>query len=225
MTEQAFAQNKFTAEPGALDPYKVKIDRGKLLTREEAEEYAQGGRTFLRYQFTEDGISPRSVPGYPGTFFNTNSNEHDESGFTTEDVEIRRKMVEKRLKKYRSALKNGDLPEPVYYGDAEAEIGIIGFGATMGPILEAMESLKGKGISTQYMRLRTLMPLHVDHLRGFVAGKRLVFVVELNALGQLMNYLKGFTHEHEKFRGINKYVGQMFRPGEIAEAIEKEVKS
>ena len=224
LTEQAFGQNKYTAEPDALDPYKVKIDRGKLISREEAEEYAKEGKPFLRYQFTEDGISPRAIPGYPGTLFNANSNEHDETGYTTEDVVIRKKMVDKRLRKYRTALERGDLPKPVYYGDENAEVGIIGFGATMGPILEAMEQLKEKGIPTHYMRLRTLMPLHEDEVRDFICRHRYVFVVELNALGQLYNYLKRYTDEHEKLHLINKYVGQMFRPREIAEAVEKVVK-
>jgi 2-oxoglutarate ferredoxin oxidoreductase subunit alpha len=224
LTEQAFSQNKYTAEPNALDPYKVRIDRGKLLSREEAERYAEEGRTFLRYQFTEDGISPRSIPGYPGTFFNSNSNEHDETGYTTEDIEIRKKMVDKRLRKYEVALERGDLPEPVYYGDEGADVGIIGFGATMGPILEAMRQLEDKGIPAHYMRLRTLMPLHEDKVRDFISRHRYVFVVELNALGQLFNYLKRYTEEHGKMYLVNKYVGQMFRPREISSAIERVVK-
>ncbi|NPA80424.1 MAG: 2-oxoacid:acceptor oxidoreductase subunit alpha [Thermotogae bacterium] len=224
LTEQAFAQNKFTAEPDALDPYKVKIDRGKLIDREEAERYAKEGKQFLRYEITEDGVSPRSIPGYPGTFFNANSNEHDETGYTTEDIDMRKRMVDKRLRKYMTALKNGDLPAPVYSGDENAEVGIIGFGATMGPILEAMEQLKDKGIPTRFMRLRTLMPLHEDEVRDFISKHRYVFVVELNALGQLYNYLKRYTTEHDKLHSITKYVGQMFRPREIAEAIEKVVK-
>ncbi|NPB03425.1 MAG: 2-oxoacid:acceptor oxidoreductase subunit alpha [Thermotogae bacterium] len=225
LTEQAFAQNKFTAEPDALDPYKVKIDRGKLLSEEEARRYAEEGKTFLRYEFTEDGISPRSIPGYPGTLFNANSNEHDETGYTTEDVEIRKRMMDKRLRKYEVALQRGDLPAPILYGPESAKVGIIGFGATMGPILEAMEQLKEKGIETRYMRLRTLMPLHEEEIRSFIDAHDYVFVVEMNALGQLYNLLKRYTQKHANLHLINKYVGQMFRPREIAEAIERVVKN
>lgn len=219
LTEQAFGQNKFTAEPGSLDPFKIEIDRGKLLTDEDIERMKREFEIYLRYKFTEDGISPRSIPGKDWTIFTANSNEHDESGYTTEDPEIRKAMVEKRLRKFETAKNSGDLPRAAYYGREDAEIGIIGIGATMGPILEAMEQLEREGISVRYMRIRTLWPFYDDELNDFVDRHDKIFVVEMNASGQLLNLIKRFTTKHHKLHSIKKYTGRMFLPFEIREAI------
>ncbi|MEO0196050.1 MAG: 2-oxoacid:acceptor oxidoreductase subunit alpha [candidate division WOR-3 bacterium] len=221
LTEQAFSQNKYTAEPGSIDPFKVEIDRGKLLSKEDIERIKKEGRLYLRYEITEDGISPRALPGMEGTIFTANSNEHDESGYTTEDPDVRKAMVDKRLRKYEVAKNSGELPRAVYYGDDDAEIGIIGMGATMGPILEAMEQLKEEGVKVRYMRIRTLWPFYDDEVNEFIEKYDKVFVVEMNARAQLLHLIRQFTVKHDKLHSITKYTGRMFRPAEIKEAILK----
>ena len=221
LTEQAFSQNKFTVEPGALDPFKIEIDRGKLLTKEDVERMKAERRQYLRYEITEDGISPRAIPGLEWTIFTANSNEHDETGYTTEDPHLRKEMVDKRLRKYETAKKSGDLPRAEFYGDEGAEVGIIGMGATLGPILEAMEQLREEGISVKFMRIRTLWPLYEDELNEFIRNSEVVFVVEMNARAQLLHFIKQFTTEHEKLHSITKYTGRMFLPAEIREEIVK----
>ncbi len=221
LTEQAFSQNKYTAEPGSIDPFKVEIDRGKLLSKEDLKRIKKEGRQYLRYEITEDGISPRALPGMEGTIFTANSNEHDETGYTTEDPDMRKAMVDKRLRKYEVAKNSGELPRAVYYGDEDAEIGIIGMGATMGPILEAMEQLEEEGIKARYMRIRTLWPFYDDEVNEFIEKYDKVFVVEMNARAQLLHLIKQFTTKHEKLHPITKYTGRMFRPVEIKEVILK----
>jgi 2-oxoglutarate ferredoxin oxidoreductase subunit alpha len=221
LTEQAFSQNKFTVEPGALDPFKIEIDRGKLLTKEDVERMKAEGRQYLRYEITEDGISPRAIPGLEWTIFTANSNEHDETGYTTEDPHLRKEMVDKRFRKYETAKKSGDLPRAAFYGDEGAEVGIIGMGATLGPILEAMEQLREEGINVKFMRIRTLWPLYEDELNEFIRNSEIVFVVEMNARAQLLHLIKQFTTEHEKLHSITKYTGRMFLPAEIREEIVK----
>jgi 2-oxoglutarate ferredoxin oxidoreductase subunit alpha len=221
LTEQAFSQNKFTVEPGALDPFKIEIDRGKLLTKEDVERMKAEGRQYLRYEIAEDGISPRAIPGLEWTIFTANSNEHDEAGYTTEDPHLRKEMVDKRLRKYETAKKSEDLPRAEFYVDEGAEVGIIGMGATLGPILEAMEQLREEGINVKFMRIRTLWPLHEDELNEFIRNSEIVFVVEMNARAQLLHLIKQFTTEHEKLHSITKYTGRMFLPAEIREGIVK----
>ncbi len=223
LTEQAFSQNKFTVEAGAIDPFKVEIDRGKLLSKEDVERMKAEGKQYLRYEITDDGISPRAVPGLEWTIFTANSNEHDETGYTTEDPQIRKDMVDKRLRKYEFAKRSGDLPRAEFYGDKDAEIGIIGMGATLGPILEAMEQLKEDGINVKFMRIRTLWPFYEDELNDFIRSCEMVFVVEMNARAQLLHFIKQFSTEHDKLISITKYTGRMFLPAEIKESIAKTV--
>jgi Pyruvate:ferredoxin oxidoreductase and related 2-oxoacid:ferredoxin oxidoreductases, alpha subunit len=129
--------------------------------------------------------------------------------------------MDKRLRKYETAKKSGDLPRAEFYGDEGVEVGIIGMGATLGPILEAMEQLREEGINVKFMRIRTLWPLYEDELNEFIRNSEIVFVVEMNARAQLLHFIKQFTTEHEKLRSITKYTGRMFLPAEIREEIVK----
>ena len=55
---------------------------------------------YKRYALTADGISPRGVPGFGTGLVSVDSDEHDEEGRITEDLDgVRMKMVEKRMKK------------------------------------------------------------------------------------------------------------------------------
>jgi len=95
-----------------IDPSKVSIDRGKI-QKEPVKE-------FKRYQITDDGISPRSLPGQRPCIVAA-SDEHDEYGNLISDVfvglpeyvELRRKMHEKRLRKLETMIKNNDIEMPM----------------------------------------------------------------------------------------------------------------
>jgi len=90
-----------------------KIDRGLLLTDAEVTKLAKGNGVapkgengnFKRFHFEENGISARPVLGQEnGVFWNT-GDEHDEYGHITEDPEMRRKMMDKRMHKLEIASK------------------------------------------------------------------------------------------------------------------------
>ena len=54
---------------------------------------------YSRYKLTDDGISPRLVPGKTKHLVLIDSDEHDEHGRITESAEVRNAMVRKRMKK------------------------------------------------------------------------------------------------------------------------------
>ncbi|MEK7375866.1 MAG: 2-oxoacid:acceptor oxidoreductase subunit alpha, partial [Candidatus Margulisiibacteriota bacterium] len=66
-------------------------------------------KDYKRYALTQDGISPRGIPGFGSGLVAVDSDEHDEEGHITEDLEVRTKMVDKRLKKL-DAIKTEALP-------------------------------------------------------------------------------------------------------------------
>src|SRR3990167_8445913 len=78
-----------------LDISRVIIDRGELLATKDLAKMDG----YKRHAFTDSGISPRALPGEPGIVVVTDSDEHDEEGHLTEDLDIRRRMVRKRMKK------------------------------------------------------------------------------------------------------------------------------
>ena len=61
---------------------------------------------FLRYKLTDNWISPYTYPGIKNWEFIASSYEHTESGFSTEDPQIKKIMTEKRHKKLKTFIKN-----------------------------------------------------------------------------------------------------------------------
>ena len=87
LSDLLLAEHPETLEPDELRP-DVPIERGKLLV--EAPE------GYKRFALTADGVSPRVLPGTPGTAYVSGSDDHDEQGILISDeytnTAIRRKM-------------------------------------------------------------------------------------------------------------------------------------
>lgn len=73
------------------------------------------------------------------------SDEHDEDGCITEDLNLRTKMVKKRLKKLKAIIKEIEKPEII--GASDYKILIIGWGSTKNTIKEALKETKRKDIA------------------------------------------------------------------------------
>jgi 2-oxoglutarate ferredoxin oxidoreductase subunit alpha len=222
MTDQFLAQNKFTLEKDALDPLKVKIDRGKLVKDKEKAPHMNGYG--LRYKINGDGISERLIPGIEGIVFGTTGFEHDEAGYGTEEEEIRVKMVKKRMSKIPNIKR--EVPPPCFHGEKNSNIGIISFGSTFGPIMESIKKLKEKNINISFLRIVTMWPFPQEEIRKFVEQKDKVFIVEQNYKGQLRFLVENAIIDvhKKKIEGITKYSGRPFKPKEIIEKIEKSLK-
>jgi len=213
LTEQDYGQNLRTTERFSLS--KIKVDRGKLLTQDELLKIDE----YKRYRYTRDGISPRALPSMINGLHMVESNEHNEKGYREEDSRNRNRMMEKRMIKLRTARK--ELIAPRLWGESEAETGIIGFGSTFGPIQEAMDQLRGRGLKTKYLQIRTLWPFPTQEVEEFITGCRRVFVVENNYSGQLSSLIKGQVIGCPEIKPILNYSSQTFRPREITAEIEK----
>ena len=212
LTEQALCQSKATLAP--LDVDSVHIDRGKII--------ADGEVTFgeyKRFAFSDDGVSPRVIPGVPGGMHLAAGSEHNEAGVITENPRNRARMMEKRMGKLEAM--RDELPRAVLHGIADADIGILGFGANRGPIAEAVQRLAAAGVMTRFLQLRTLWPFPDDDIRAFVRGAQHVFVVENNYTGQLMQLVRAVVGPLESLHGVRKYDGRPFRPIEVIEAIRR----
>jgi 2-oxoglutarate/2-oxoacid ferredoxin oxidoreductase subunit alpha len=83
-----------------------------------------------RFQYTENGISPRWLPGQIGPMYDANSDEHTENGSIAEDATTAKKMMDKRMNKQRELFNN--IPEPTLYGDQNPDVVIVGWGSTYG---------------------------------------------------------------------------------------------
>jgi 2-oxoglutarate ferredoxin oxidoreductase subunit alpha len=213
LTEQDYGQNFRTVDKFNLS--KIEIDRGKLLTKRELI----GQKNYKRYAFTSDGISPRAIPSMKNGIHMVESNEHDEWGYRDETSRNRIKMMEKRMLKLKAARK--DLIRPRIWGKKAAEIGIIGCGSTLGPIIEAVERLKNSGIETKFLQIRTLWPFLDKDVKGFISTCKKIYVVDNNYEAQLAHLIHSQVRPQIELRSILNYSSHTFRPKDIFDPIQR----
>src|SRR5487761_115609 len=211
LLDQALCQNSESIVP--FDLKSVRIERGKLLSQKDLANI----QTYKRYQFTEDGVSPRSIPSVDGGQSQVTGNEHNEFGLTSVDRTNRLRMMSKRMKKVELA--KNDLPRGNNFGALEAKIGIIGFGSTFGPIMESMEQLQGNEICVRFHQIRTIYPILIEDLKQFSDPLERIFVIENNFQGQLANMIRSALGRNERIESITKFDGTSFKPREITQAI------
>ncbi|MFD0869106.1 2-oxoglutarate ferredoxin oxidoreductase subunit alpha [Chlamydia abortus] len=208
MTDLQLSMGKQSAEP--LDYNRIVIDRGNLL-RDVPER--EDGTLFKRYAVTEDGISPRVLPGIKNGIHHVTGVEHDEVGRPSESPVNREKMMEKRMEK----LKHIKVEQPIHV-DApheDAVMLIIGMGSTGGTIDEARGRLASEGIKSNHLTVRLLHPFPVDELRPHIEKASKIVVVENNATGQLASLIKLHFGCADKIHNVLKYNGNPFLPSEI----------
>ena len=213
ITEQDYGQNYRTVEKFSLP--KTSVDRGKLLKEKDLSDR----KDYKRFAFTSDGISPRALPAMKNGIHMVESNEHDERGFRDESSRNRKRMMEKRMKKLKTARK--DLVRPKVWGNKTAEIGIIGCGSTLGPIREALDQLEDSGIAAKFLQMRTLWPFLEKEVKDFLSTCKKCFVVDNNYEGQLAQLICSQLRPEIGLESILKYSAHTFRPKDIAESIQR----
>jgi len=194
-----------------FDAQKISIDRGKLL-----EKVDDGYR---RFEFTDDGISPRSRLGIDnGIFWNT-GDESDETGHISEDPIIRVKMMDKRMSRLDVILKNiPDVEQAVSFGIED--YAIISWGSTKGPIFDALEMLKKEGISIGFIQLKLLHPFPTDYVNSLLKDAKTIIDIEANQSGQLGKLFKqNIGRDIDYF--ILKYSGRAMTSTEIYDSLKK----
>lgn len=173
---------------------------------------------YKRYKLTESGISSRALPGQ--TFFITNSYEHDEAGFSTEDASEIKKMVEKRARK--DALLAKEAPEPMVYGDKNADITLVGWGSTKGAAREAIKiwNMEHKTPNINYLHLNWINPFPKEAVKRILSKAKKVIDVEENFTGQMAGWIREQTGIEIKDK-ILKYDGRPFYAEDIIEGVKK----
>jgi len=211
LSDLLLAEGRFSVDPDLIDMH-PKIDRGELITKPSATD------GYLRYKDTDSGISPRALPGLEGYVHMVVTDEHDENSSLISDEftnpHKRRKMVEKRGRKFKPAIK--DIKAPELEGAADADITLVGWGSSYGVIKEAVDILAQQGVAANHLAIKWIVPFHGEEITEILSKCKQVVIVENNYSGQFYRYMRSETGLSVAGH-IRKYDGEPFIPHHIVD--------
>lgn len=203
LTDQYLVDTYYNIVPFALEPREM-----KHFIVETAEDYR-------RYQLTPDGISPRGIPGRGQGLVGVDSDEHDEAGHITEDLELRVRMVDKRLRKLvkiKEELFPGALD-----GRKDCRTIVVSWGSVNPIVREALELLGDNDVAQ--LALQQLYPLPAG-LEQYLAAADKTIIVENNATSQMGRLIQRETG-HRFHHAVLKYNGLAFTVEELVDDLQK----
>jgi len=219
LTDQLLAAEIRDTDP-AFFKRPVGIDRGKLLSKEDLDKLEDG--TYLRYKFTEDGISPRALQGHPKAVFAPSTDEHDETGHITENADNRIKMMDKRMQKLERLRK--EIKGPEFYGPEEADLTLVVWGSTYGAARDALDlynrNPENKSSKINLLHFSELWPFPVEKTKEAFSKIKLSISVEQNYTSQLCQLILSQTGINIKNK-YNRYDGRPISPEEICREVKK----
>ncbi|RJQ47266.1 MAG: 2-oxoacid:acceptor oxidoreductase subunit alpha [Nitrospiraceae bacterium] len=170
---------------------------------------------YKRHAFTENGVTSLAVPGDSSFLVVTDSDEHNEEGHIIEDSETRKRMLDKRLFKKLPHVRE-EIAPPIFYGDSDPEIVLVGWGSTYGVVKEAVDVLLQNTPDPH----NKVAVLHFTEIYPFPENEKFDYLgilnkakhsicIENNATGQFARLVRaetGYTFKHM----ITKYDGRPF---------------
>ncbi|MBG0775586.1 MAG: 2-oxoacid:acceptor oxidoreductase subunit alpha [Desulfovibrionaceae bacterium] len=196
----------------SVAPFEVRPATPPVLPLKTVDDPA----AYKRYAFTESGVSPRLMPGFGTALVLTDSHEHTEDGHITEDIGIRNRMQEKRLRKECAIF--GDIVPPQRFGAEDAELLLVSWGSTKGALREAVDLLSAAGKKAAGLHFAQVWPLNQGLFLDALKAAQRTFCVELNSTGQFA----GLVRQHTGFafdRLVLKYDGRAITAQYIVDAV------
>lgn len=208
LTDQFLADSYRAVSPfemGGLSPIRV----GNTPT---------GELPYKRYRITENGISPRLFPGMTESLVIVDSDEHTEDGHITEDLSVRKRMVEKRLKK-EEGMRNEIIPPDIRI-NGRPDLLLISWGSSRGAVFEAASRKRANRKNVATIHFSQVWPLVLEPLVQHLKEARQVVCIESNATGQLARLIRRETG-YEIKRKVLRYDGLPFTPEYILREIQQ----
>ena len=132
---------------------------------------------YQRHALTPSGVSPRLVPLQTDWPVIVDSDEHDETGHLTEDLDNRERMVNKRLRRQQDLL--SDMEEPIVLGNGPTLL--VGWGSSFGALEELVLD---HPTDLRLIHFNEVWPLRTERLLAEMERARLIVAVEGNATAQ-----------------------------------------
>jgi 2-oxoglutarate ferredoxin oxidoreductase subunit alpha len=167
---------------------------------------------YQRFAITESGISDRLLPGTTEQLVVADSDEHTEDGHITEDLTVRKQMVEKRLRKGEGI--RAEVIPPELEGETDPDLLLVSWGSSKGAVKEAAAHVRSQGQKVAVLHFSQVWPLVPEHFVGHLESAAQVVCVEGNALGQLARLIRRETGFHIQ-KKVLRYDGLPITPGYI----------
>ncbi len=157
---------------------------------------------YRRYSLEHGEVSPRSVPGFGSGRVCVDSDEHDESGRITEDLDgISMRMKLKRAKKITLVRARALMPD--IYGDERYETLFVCWGSVLQPAREAIENYGNKSALAHFTQV---FPVNPKVKAIFDKAKR-VIIIENSQSAQFSRVLEQelaikIDYHIRKFNGL-----------------------
>ena len=171
--------------------------------------------TFLPYMRDVDTFArPWAKPGTPGLEHRIGGLEKEAiTGDISYDPKNHQLMTDARAWKVANIV--NDIPPLEVHGDKDADLLVLGWGSTFGPIRAAARQtrLEGRKLATAHLRYLNPMPSNTGEV---LASFDKLLIPEMNT-GQLLKLVRAEFLINAV--GLNKVAGEPFKVAEIAEKI------
>ncbi|MFT5287774.1 MAG: 2-oxoglutarate ferredoxin oxidoreductase subunit alpha [Planctomycetota bacterium] len=197
----------------------------KLPNLDELKPFKAKFRTdpegYQPYSRDEKGARPWVKPGTPGLEHRIGGLEKENlTGNICYEADNHQLMTDLRQAKLESIRET--IPTPEVFGPETADILVVGWGSTLGPITSAVGSSQKAGKSVARMHLRHVWPLPKG-LDEIFSRYKLILVPE-NNLGQMARILRS-EYQSQNFQSYSKVQGKPFTTSDILGKINEILES
>lgn len=203
LTDQYLVDTYYNTEPFDLSDVQVQ------------HHFIETGEGYRRYALMESGLSPRGIPGYGKGLVAVDSDEHDEFGRITEDLDLRVQMVNKRRAKEKYLIEHAIAP--TVWPHLNVEHWVVCWGSTLPIVQEALECLGREDVGL--LHFSQVYPLHPSS-EEILSRARTRVCLEGNAGGQFARLMKAYAGV-EMTHQILKYNGAAFTVEEVVRHLEE----
>ena len=111
-----------------------------------------------------------------------------------------------------------------FFGPNQADVTIVGWGSTKGPILDGMQDLEADGIRCNFLQVRYMNPFPTELVTKHLQNARKKILIENNYSGQLGALIREHTGIAMDYK-ILKYNGRPFSQNEVYEGVKDALKN
>jgi 2-oxoglutarate ferredoxin oxidoreductase subunit alpha len=209
LSDQIIAQRRDTIEASSLVH---DVRQRRLAVPSDDGDYR-------RYLFTDDGVSPMSLPGIPGGTYQTSGLEHDEVGRPSSMFVVHEQMNAKRYRKMGAIAAQYRLFRR--FGSEKPRLGIVCWGSSYGAVREAVAALNDAGDRVAAFVPRILAPLPVADLQDFVDSCEEILIVETSYSAQFHRYLRSELDLPPGTRVLARSGGKALSVSEVIEKVKE----